>query len=117
MHMAHSLVAIAEEQDSAPLGPSGNQEEMVVSHTSNLPPVEGVIGGDSSLHPDTNSPKEQPTHPIKHKATTVGPMDVAMRDEASGDDTDLMFRIRGLYRLLDLIDEQGSGGAGMIKAP
>jgi len=40
-----------------------------------------------------------------------------MRDEASGDDTDLMFRVRGLYRLLDLINEQGSGGAGMIKTP
>ena len=47
------------------------------------------------------------------------------REEAVGscmdgprrDDADLLFRIRGLYRLLDLISEQGSGGAGMIKAP
>ena len=31
-----------------------------------------------------------------------------------GSVTDLLFRIRGLYRLLDLISEQGSGGAGMI---
>ena len=31
-----------------------------------------------------------------------------------GNVTDLLFCIRGLYRLLDLISEQGSGGAGMI---
>ena len=38
-------------------------------------------------------------------------------DEPKEDDTDLLFRMRGLYRLLDLISEQGSEGAGMIKAP
>ena len=38
-------------------------------------------------------------------------------DEPQGGDADLLFRIRGLYRLLDLISEQGSGGAGMLKAP
>jgi len=88
---------------------------MVVSHTNDLPSVEGDISGERSLHPDTNSPKEQPMHPaIKEMVTTAGPIDTITRDEASGDDTDLMFRICGLYRLIDLINEQGSGGAGMI---
>lgn len=35
------------------------------------------------------------------------------RTQAPGADTlDLMHRITGMYRLLDLISEQGSGGAG-----
>ena len=98
-----------------PLGPSGNQEQIVVNRTNDLPPVEGDISGERSLHPDTNPPKEQPMHPvIKEMVTTAGPIDTVTRDEASGDDTDLMFRIRGLYCLIDLINEQGSGGAGMI---
>jgi len=37
-----------------------------------------------------------------------------MHDEPKENVTDLLFRIRGLYRLLDLISEPGSGGAGMI---
>ena len=111
-------MAVAEEQGSSPLGPSGNQEEIVGSHTINIPPVDGDIGDVHSLHPDTNSLKQQPAHPvIEEQVTTADPINVVMCDEASGDDTDLLFRIRGLYRLLDLINEQGAGGAGMIKAP
>jgi hypothetical protein len=111
-------VAVAEEQDSSLLAPSGNHEDIAGSHTNDLPPVEGDIGDDRSLHPDTDSLKQQPTHPvIEEQATTADPIDVVMRDEANGDNTDLLFRIRGLYRLLDLINEQGSGGAGMIEAP
>ena len=64
-------MAVAEEQHSWPLTPSGNREEAAGSHT----------------------------------------------DEPTRDDADLLFRIRGLYRLLDLISEQGSEGAGVIKAP
>ena len=66
----HFRVAVAEEQDSRALVPSGSREA-AGSHT----------------------------------------------DERKRDDADLLLRIRGLYRLLDLISEQGSGGAGMIKAP
>ena len=40
------------------------------SHTNNLPPVELDIGGDGSLHPDTNSLKEQLTHPATEKQAT-----------------------------------------------
>ena len=110
--LPHFLVAAAEDQDSSPLAPPGNQEG---SHTNDLPPVEGDIGDDRSLHPDTDSPKEHPV--IEEQETTADPIDVVMRDEPNRDDTDLLFRIRGLYRLLDLINEQGSGGAGMIKTP
>ena len=49
----------------------------------------------------------------QHSARTI---DVVMHDEPKGNDPDLLYRICGLYRLLDLINEQGSGGAGMIKA-
>ena len=103
-----------EERGSSPLAPSENQEETASNHTNNLPPVEDDAGGDHSLHPNTNSLEEQPTYPvIEEQATIENPIDVVMRDEPNGDDADLLFRIRGLYRLLDLINEQGSGGAGM----
>ncbi len=99
----HFLVALAEELDTSPLAPSGNREEAADIHTND---------------PDANWFKELPTHPvIEEQAPIMDPIDVDMCDEPKGDDTDLLFRIRGLYRLLDLISEQGSGGAGMIKAP
>ena len=106
---------MAERQYGSPLG---NRGKAFVSYTKDLPPVERDIGSDSSLHSDANGSKVLPTHPvIEEQATTTNPTDVVMCDEPKGDDTDLLFRIRGLYRLLDLISEQGSGGAGMIKAP
>ena len=117
-HIPHFLVAVDEEQDGSLLAPSENQEETTRNHMSILPSVEDDIGSDGSLHADTISLKEQPTHPvIEEQATTADPIDVVMCDDPNGDDTDLLFRIRGLYRLLDLINEQGSGGAGMIKVP
>lgn len=113
------LVAVTEEQDGSPLAPSGNREGVAGSHTNDLFPVELDIGGDGSLFPDANlfEFEELPTHPvIEEQATITDLNDVVMPDEPKGDDTDLLCRIRGLYRLLDLISEQGSGGAGMIKA-
>ena len=96
-------MAVAEEQDSSPLAPPGNREEVHGSHTND---------------PDANWFKELPTDPvIEEQPMTTDPIDVGTCDEPKGDDADLLFRIRGLYRLLDLISEQGSGGAGMIKAP
>ena len=118
----------AEEQDSSPLPPLGNQGGTAGDHTNTPPPVEGNIGDDLSLHLDASTPNQQPTHPvIEEHATTTGsidvvmhettdPIDVVMHDEPKGNEPDLLYRIRGLYRLLDLINEQGSGGAGMIKA-
>ena len=44
------------------------------------------------------------------------PVDVIMHDGPRELYMDLLSRIQGLYRLLDLISEQGSGGAGMIIA-
>ena len=96
------LVAVAEEQDSSPLSPSRNRGEAAGSHTND---------------PDTDWFEELPTHPvIEEQATITDPIDAVMCDEPKRDDPDLLFRIRGFYRLLDLISEQGSGGAGMIKA-
>jgi hypothetical protein len=46
----------------------------------------------------------------------LDPVDVIMHDEPKEVDMDLLSRIHGLYRLLDLISEQGSGGAGMMIA-
>lgn len=107
-----------EEQDGSPLVSSENQEKTAGNQTNILPTVEDDIGNDVSLHTNTISLKEQPTHPvIEEQATTADPIDVVTCDTPDGDDTDLLFRIRGLYRLLDLINEQGSGGAGMIKVP
>jgi len=47
----------------------------------------------------------------------VDPIDVVMHDKSKENVTDLLFRIRGLYRLLDLISEPGSGGTGMTDVP
>ena len=106
---------VIEEQDSSPPAPSGNQEETAGTHTNTPPSVESDIGDDLSLRLEMNSPKEQPTHPvIEEHATITSPIGAAMHDEPKENVTDLLFRIRGLYRLLDLISEQGSGGAGMI---
>ena len=106
-----------EEQDSSPENPPGNQEGTADDHTVTHPPVEGDIGDDLSLHLDANSPNQQPMHPvIEEHATITVPIDVVIHEEPKGNDTDLLYRIRGLYRLLDLISEQGSGGAGMINA-
>ena len=111
-------MAVDEEQDGSLLAPSENQEETASNQTNILPPVEDDIDSDVSLHADTISLKEQPTRPvIEEQATTADPIDVVTCDTPNEDDTDLLFRIRGLYRLLDLINEQGSGGAGMIKVP
>ena len=111
-------MAVDEEQDGSPLAPSENPDETAGNRTNILPPAEDDIGDDSSLHADTISLKEQPTHPvIEEQATTADPIGVTTCDAPNGDDADLLFRIRGLYRLLDLINEQGSGGAGMIKVP
>jgi len=44
------------------------------------------------------------------------PVDVIMHDGPRELSMDLLSRIHGLYRLLDLISEQGSGGAGMMIA-
>ena len=108
----------AEEQDSSPLPPLGNQEGTAGDHTNTPPPVEGDIGDGVSFHLDASSPNQQPTHPVIEEHTTItDPIAVVMHDEPEGSDPDLLSRIRGLYRLLDLINEQGSGGAGMIKAP
>ena len=103
-------MAVDEEQDSSPLAPSENQEETTGKHTNNLPPVEDDRNGDHSLHPDTPSLDQQPTYPvIEEQATIANLIDVDMCDVPNEDDTDLLFRIRAFYRLLDLIDEQGSG--------
>jgi hypothetical protein len=111
-------VPAAEEQDRSPPDPSANQEEAAGNHTNTTPSVGSDIGNDYSLHTDTNSPNEQPTHStIEVQATITDSIDVVMHGESRGNVTDLLFRIRGLYRLLDLISEQGSGGAGMINVP
>ena len=44
------------------------------------------------------------------------PDDVIMHEDPKEVDMDLLSRIHGLYRLLDLISEQGSGGTGMMIA-
>ncbi len=110
-------IDVAEDQDRLPLPPLRNQEGTVGDHTDTPAPMEGDIGDDLSLHLDANSPTQQPTHPIiEEQPTITDPMDVVMHDEPKGNDPDLLYRIRGFYRLLDLINEQGSGGAGMINA-
>jgi len=115
--ISHFLV-VAEEQDSSPPASSVNQEETADSHTNAPPPIEGDTGGGRSQHLDTHSSEEQSTHPVIEEQTSIpDPIGVVMHGELKGNDTDLLSRIRGLYRLLDLINEQGSGGAGMINIP
>ena len=120
--ISHFLLAVDDaEQDSgtSPPGPPGNLEETSDGHTNTPPVVEDDTGGDRSLRlDDANSTNEQSMRPIIEEQTSIpNPIDAAIHDELKGNDTDLLSRIRGLYRLLDLINEQGSGEAGMISAP
>ena len=65
---------------------------------------------------DQRSPAMQGIAPVSQLMPAAeDPIDVVMHDEPKGNDPDLLYRIRGLYRLLDLINEPGSGGAGVIK--
>jgi len=89
---------------------------MVDGHTDTPPVVEDDTGGDRSLHlDDANSTNEQSTRPIIEDQTSIpDPIDVVMHDETNESEADLLFRIDRFYRLLDLINEQGSGGAGTL---
>ena len=112
-------MAVAEGKDISPPAPAGNQEEMAASHShTNTPrPIEGDMGDDRSRHLETNATKRQSTHPvIEEQASIPGPIDLFIHDEPKEVNTDFLLRIHGLYRLLDLINEQGSGGAGMISS-
>ena len=118
MCISHFLVVVAEEQDNSPPAPPGSQEETAAGHTNTLPLVEGDMADDRSQRLDTNLTEQQSAHPIIEEQTSIpDPIDVVMHDEPKESETDLLFRIHGLYRLLDLINEQGSGGAGMINVP
>jgi len=111
-------VVVAEEQDISPPGPPGDQEETAGSHTNTPSPIDADMGDDRSQHLDTNSTEQQSMHTAIEEQTSIpDPIDVVMHDEPKESDTDLLFRIHGLYRLLDLINEQGSGGAGRIDVP
>jgi len=59
------------------------------------------------------SAKTQNTHLLSEHMPD--PDDVIMHEDPEVD-MDLLSRIHGLYRLLDLISEQGSGGTGMMIA-
>lgn len=112
---SHFLVLVPEEQGISPSAPPENQEETTASHTNTPPPIDDDMADDCSQHFDTTLTKEQTTPPVIEGQTSIpDPIDVAIHDEPKESDTDLLFRIHGLYRLLDLINEQGSGGAGMI---
>ena len=114
-YIFHFLVPVVEEQDSPSLAPSGNQKGIACNHTNTPIQLRAHIGNVRSLHFDTNSPNQRPTHPVIEEQTpTTDQTDTATHDEPKGNDTDLLYRIHGLYRLLDLTSGQGSGGAGMI---
>lgn len=111
-------MVVADEQDSAPPVPPGDPEGTVDNHTNIPPAVEGDTGDGRLPHLDTKPTKQPSVHPVLGEQTsTADPVDVVMRDEPQEHDIDLLFRIRGLYRLLDLINEQGSGGAGATSVP
>ena len=64
----------------------------------------------SSVHSANN----QETPPLPEDMPDI--VDVIMHEDSKEVDMDLLSRINGLYRLLDLISEQGSGGTGMLIA-
>ena len=116
--LIYFLVLVAEEEGIPPSAPPENQEETTASHTTTPPPIDDDMADDCSQHFDTTLTNEQTTHPAIEEQTSIPDLiDVIMHDEPKESDTDLLFHIHGLYRLLDLINEQGSGGAGMISVP
>ena len=104
-------MTVAEERDSPPPIPLGNQEEAASTeetHPNTIPVQGGIDGAVRSV----DSVKSQGPPPVTEEV--LGPIDVIMHEDPNETDTDLLSRIHGLYRLLDLISEQGSGGAGMM---
>jgi len=96
-------LTIAKEQDGPSPIPLGNQAETNCTqdtHSSDdsTPRVDPVNNQDMLLITEV----------------TPNPVDVIIHEEPKESDMDLLSRIHGLYRLLDLISEQGSGGTGMM---
>lgn len=102
-------MTVAEEQDGPPPIPLENQAEIAGNQGlhSTVTTTQGESG--NTIRPiDPNTPLVM--------EETLDPVDVIMHDEPKESDMDLLSRIHGLYRLLDLISEQGSGGTGMMIA-
>jgi hypothetical protein len=106
-------LAVAEEQESPPPIPLGNQGE--AASTEGLSHHTIVTQRESD---DATAPADSVKNEVTPLATeeTPDPVDVIMHEELKEIDMDLLSRIHGLYRLLDLISEQGSGGAGTVIA-
>ena len=90
-----------------------NFDQRITSYARYVPPLSTHIIIPHFLVGVAEEQDSSPLAPSGNREEEIG----SHMDEPKGDDTDLLFRIRGLYRLLDLISEQGSEGAGMIKAP
>ena len=107
-------LTVASEQDGPPPIPSGNQGETASTegpHSTSTTVQGNSDGAIYSVDPVNNRYTSLVTE------ETPDPIDVIIHDEPREVDMDLLSRIRGLYRLLDLISEQGSGGTGTMIAP
>jgi len=102
---------VAEEQDGPPPIPLGNQAE--ISGTKDLHSTAATTQGksDNTIR-SVDQVNNQDTPLVMEE--TQDPVDVIMDDGPKEAEMDLLSRIHGLYRLLDLISEQGSGGTGMM---
>jgi len=107
-------LTVASEQDGPPPIPSRDQGETASTEGSHSTDI--TVQGNSE---GTICPVDLVNNRYTSLVTeeTPDPIDVTMHDEPQEVDMDLLSRIHGLYRLLDLISEQGSGGTGTMIAP
>ena len=100
-YLSHYILTVDGEQDRPPPISLGNQAD-----------IPGR-GNDNTVRP-VNPVNNQDT-PLVTEGT-LDPVDIIMHDGPNEADMDLLSRIHGLYRLLDLISEQGSRRTGAMIA-
>ena len=110
---SYTLLTVAGEQDGPPSTPLRNQRESAStegSHNATTTVHARSDGAVSSVHSANNQETPRPSEDMPDL------VDVILHEDSKEVDMDLLSRINGLYRLLDLISEQGSGGTGMMTA-
>ena len=110
---SHSLLTITGEQDDPPSTPLRNQGEPDGTEGSHHVTATVHARSDGAIS-SAHSANNQETPPLPEDMPDI--VDVIMHEDSKEVDMDLLSRINGLYRLLDLISEQGSGGTGMLIA-
>ena len=110
-YASHSLLTAVEEQGGPPSIPLRNEGERANAESPH--PITTTVHAERDGATGSVDPVKNQDKPLLSE-DMPDPVDVTMHEDTKDVGMDLLSRIPGLYRLLDLISEQGSGGAGML---